>query len=231
MKKWVLLNIALYMLAIIVLSAPLFALAFIGGNVELGRIYQEFLSSGWFWLIFAVLVASQILLLTARVKHEGELVIKRHNLFLMVISASFLCMLLTGGIIFSLIAVFFGDHDSRAVSWGAVVLIFCSWIFWFVKFWKFGKNKPDKFFDKTIANLFKGSVLELLIVISSHILVRWRGDCCSPALTFGGIVAGVAVMLLAFGPLAIIVLMRKRRQKMLAKSKRNPSYNFGGNRQ
>ncbi len=48
--------------------------------------------------------------------------------------------------------------------------------------------------------LLRGSILELLVAVPSHIVVRQRGVCCAPAGTFWGITTGLAVMLLAFGP-------------------------------
>jgi hypothetical protein len=48
--------------------------------------------------------------------------------------------------------------------------------------------------------LLRGSILELLIAVPSHVLVRRRDDCCAPAGTFWGIATGISVMLLCFGP-------------------------------
>lgn len=46
----------------------------------------------------------------------------------------------------------------------------------------------------------KGSILELLVAVPTHVVARHRDYCCAGFLTFCGIVFGAAVMLLSSGP-------------------------------
>lgn len=48
-----------------------------------------------------------------------------------------------------------------------------------------------------------------MIAIPSHIIVRQRDECCSPALTGVGIYTGIAVMLMSFGP-GVFILYAQR---------------------
>jgi len=57
--------------------------------------------------------------------------------------------------------------------------------------------------------LIKGSVLELLVAVPCHIIVRQREWCCGQYVSAYGIAAGIAVMLLAFGPSALLLYKRK----------------------
>jgi hypothetical protein len=68
--------------------------------------------------------------------------------------------------------------------------------------------------------LLRGSILELLIAVPSHIVARRRGDCCAPLLSFWGIATGVTVMLLAFGPGVFFLLVERVRRKT---RQRNPA--------
>ena len=61
-------------------------------------------------------------------------------------------------------------------------------------------DDPGRLMDRLTRWLLRGSILELLVAVPSHVVSRSRGDCCAPMGTFWGIVTGLSVMLLAFGP-------------------------------
>jgi len=61
--------------------------------------------------------------------------------------------------------------------------------------------------------LLRGSILELLVAVPSHIIVRQRNECCAPIVTFWGIVTGISVMLLSFGPGVLFLFAARVRRK------------------
>ena len=62
--------------------------------------------------------------------------------------------------------------------------------------------------------LIRGSILELLVAVPCHIIVRHKDECCAHILTLYGIGTGLAVMALAFGPgIAFLFLKRAKSLK------------------
>ena len=81
-------------------------------------------------------------------------------------------------------------------------------------FHRFSKtNDPGALTRRLTQWLVRGSILELLIAVPSHILVRRREDCCAPVATFWGMVTGLSIMLLAFGP-GIFFLFVERMKRL-----------------
>jgi hypothetical protein len=80
-------------------------------------------------------------------------------------------------------------------------MVVCFWLLWGLVFHHFAKaDAPETLIQRATRWLLRGSILELLVAVPSHIIVRQRGDCCAPLASFWGIVTGVSVMLLSFGP-------------------------------
>lgn len=89
---------------------------------------------------------------------------------------------------------------------GVVVLVV--WTFWGVVFYTFSKRSSNVV-DSAVSWLIKGSVLELLVAVPCHIIVRQREWCCAQYVSAYGIAAGIAIMLMAFGPSAMFLYKKK----------------------
>jgi hypothetical protein len=76
-----------------------------------------------------------------------------------------------------------------------------TWLAWTIIFWRMSATtNPASIASSFHRWLLAGSVLELLIAVPTHLVVRRRTECCAGVFTMMGICMGVAVMLLAFGP-------------------------------
>ena len=100
-------------------------------------------------------------------------------------------------------------NQSEAITVAAA----CVWIMWT------GIFIPMAFaFDPTSIGmklhrlLLAGSLMELLIAVPCHIVVRRRPDCCAGLATGMAICVGVIVMFISFGPSVFLLFYRRRKQ-------------------
>ena len=97
---------------------------------------------------------------------------------------------------------FFDKEINILAFWGGL------WLLWGILFYFYFRN-TSSVVTGIISWLLKGSVLELLIVVPCHVIVRRRHDCSAPLATSFGIATGIAIMLLSFGP-SVLLLYKKR---------------------
>jgi hypothetical protein len=244
MKRWAILTVVLYALALIVLTLPVTLLVFADwgkNNMNIGC--QEVLKyySHWgYWLWLGILVAGQALLLLLPINiAERRLPARRPLKIPVIVTAFFLANLCLAGIFSILCAIFTDDAFNlftfvdRIVNlfrqppsypettWGGIVSIIIVtaffWIVWAIIFRRATKaDEPGALLKRTTRWLLRGSILELIIAVPSHVIVRRRDDCCAPLGTFWGIATGISVMLLCFGP-GVFFLFVERMQKLKPK--------------
>jgi hypothetical protein len=81
-------------------------------------------------------------------------------------------------------------------------------------------TEPADMVSRQCRALLKGSILELLIAVPTHVVARYRDYCCAGFLTFIGLTMGVSVMLFAYGPAVFFLFVE--RWKRLHPTGRNP---------
>jgi hypothetical protein len=82
------------------------------------------------------------------------------------------------------------------------------WLLWGVIFYWYARNSAE-IVTRAVSWLLKGSVLELLIAVPCHVIVRRRHECSAPIITSFGIGTGIAIMLLSFGPSVLFLIKRR----------------------
>jgi hypothetical protein len=140
----------------------------------------------------------------------------RQHLAVTVGLASFFAALLTISALFSIGVGVYGDYPFRLLdvmgeSWFFTTVLgiwIGLWIIWGGVFYQYYRDS-SKALSEIVAWLLKGSVLELLIAVPAHVVARHRDDCSAPAVTGWGIVTGIAIMLLCFGP-GVLALYKKK---------------------
>ena len=237
MKRWAILLVLLYALALLLLTVPVIQIAFAkwGDNndhMTFKETVQVF--AAWqYWLWLGVLMAGQALLLLLPINlAEKRLPARRPLKTPIIVTAFFLANLLLAGITsilcaafkedgFLPFAFFSGNVDNPSTLdcvVGVIIPLFAFWLMWAAIFRRYAKSdEPDALLKRITRWLLRGSILELLIAVPSHIIVRRRDVCCAPIGTFWGIVTGISVMLLCFGP-GVYFLFVERFGKLKPKS-------------
>ena len=213
MKRWALIVAALYVAMLAVLTVPVAMLAF-APDLGLGQAAAIYLC--WpYWLWLAVMFVSQLALLTVPVGVAGLRPVARGPVRRTVLAGGLMAGGLAVGAFLSLYEFVFRDQGSGNWSgWTAFALGALAWCIWALVFFRMSRRaEPTDVVSRQCRLLLKGSVLELLIAVPTHIVARYRNYCCAGFMTFIGLSMGVSVMLFAFGP-AVFVLFVERWKRL-----------------
>jgi hypothetical protein len=211
MKRWALLVAALYLVVLLVLTAPVLMLAFPPKDVNLQEVYLH----GLYWLWLAVMVVSQFALLVVPVRVASRRPVTRGALWPTVLAGGLMAGALMLGAGFSILELLFrGDAPDGLSGWAIPGIAVLVWAIWSVVFYNVGRNAdPADVVSRQCRLLLKGSILELLIAVPTHIVARYRDYCCAGVMTFIGITMGIGVMLFSFGP-AVFFLYANRWKRL-----------------
>ncbi len=246
MKRWAFLTVIIYAAALLLLTFPVVYAAFGGVHFSIQQAADTYFYWGY-WLWLAVLVAGQILLLLVPIDISERRLPSRRKLKVPVIVGTFLLGNLCLAGILSLFCAIFKDDGlnlldppnyfiylSNALNHNPArhlqpsnsqssletlwPLLAC-WVIWALIFRRAARaDSPDALMKRLTRWLLRGSILELLVAVPSHVIVRRRDDCCAPTGTFWGIATGISVMLLCFGP-GVYFLFVERFQRLRPKEK------------
>jgi glucan phosphoethanolaminetransferase (alkaline phosphatase superfamily) len=212
MRKWGIVISVLYAVIVVGLLAPAgLRLAMSGSNAPFFRTLGDMYTSWLTWVPIVAVVAGQAVLLFLSVDTSQKRLKPRTHLAVSVIAGSMLFALLSYAAFSAAGAAAMGDKflDRFWDTEAEIVAIWMAmWLVWGVVFYVYVRNSAQVI-TRAMSWLLKGSVLELLIAIPCHVIVRRRGDCSAPVATSFGIVTGIAVMLLSFGP-SVLLLYKKR---------------------
>ena len=215
MQRWGIIVTAVYLLILVVFLWPLTGYV-VGGDKSffelLGQLFDPdgFTNGLWiFWLSAAVLMAVQALLLFVSVDTSRKRLRPRRHVLISVSTITFAVGLLSAAVFAPVVMAILGDdglEDGWAWAIGLAPVFF--WFVWGVVFYMYRQQLSERL-DLAINRVIAGSILQLLIAVPCHIIVRQRNDCSAPGVTAFGIASGIAIMLLAFGP-AVVFLYQKR---------------------
>jgi hypothetical protein len=210
MRRWGLIVTLFYAAAVLLLIIPM-AVVLVGEWKAFADIHSAIKDVYHYWLTWVcvgVFISGQALLLFLSVDTSDRRFKPRTRIAFSVATAGLLLAVLTFSAVSSIAVAIRGDS---ADSWARAIFIgglFVPWLLWAVVFYWYSRRTED-IVARAVCWLIRGSVLELLIAIPSHVIVRRRDDCCAPVVTGFGIASGIAVMLLSFGP-SVLFLYKRR---------------------
>jgi hypothetical protein len=166
------------------------------------------------WLILlmvAIFFATQIIFIFGAGTIELCRPIKKRRLLIPVIVASLMGAILVGGILIAFSELFKLEERGWAIEYIFCVILAIGWAAWGFLF-HVHCQRVDRYsaLKRMTLWLLGGSLVELLGSVPSHIIVSRRPGCLVGLGTMIGIIAGVYVMLWAFGPGIILLFLRDR---------------------
>jgi hypothetical protein len=204
MKNWGLVVTGAYFVILLSLLLPVLSVLF-GGQLEFAKLY-----GAWGIYIFVgFFTAAEGLLLFLSADVSRKKLKPRTHIAVTCILAAFFTAVLVALVPLSLGLAWRGDKlfPDDIPDW-TLFVVPTLWVVWSIVFYMYLRGTND-YVSRLISWLLKGSVLELLVAVPCHVLVRRRDDCCAPVISGWGIVTGIAIMLLAFGP-SLMFLVQKR---------------------
>ncbi|MDP2929161.1 MAG: hypothetical protein Q8O01_03735 [Candidatus Omnitrophota bacterium] len=191
----------------------------------------------WQFLVaLTIMVVSQLALLVVPVDIAEKRPVTKRRLVFPIVTAGLMGALLVTGLVVSIseflikneeqagLALFtLSSPDSNAnlkeifsqpTFVRAIGVFIFAWLLWGLIFFRWTRNiKPEGLIEKQCRLLYRGSILELLVAVPTHVIARSRDYCCAGASTFIGIVLGISVMLFSFGP-GVFFLFADRWKKL-----------------
>ncbi len=216
MKRWAVLVVVIYVFALLSLTVPLFTLAFYHSTqtvklgkdvtVEMGLTKSDLMSLFFlwgYWGFLGVMAAGQATMLLVPVSLTLQRPATRRSVLWPVLASGLLMGLLITGAGISIYEFVKGEEALWLLDKleDLLVVVISVWVVWSIVFYKVCRDvSPGDVITSQCRYLLRGSILELLIAVPTHIVARSRDYCCAGYLTFLGIAFGVSVMLFSFGP-------------------------------
>jgi len=212
MKRWAWTVAGLYFLVLVVLTLPAVLLAFAPKMAahEAAGVYGNV----GYWLWMAVMVLGQFALLAVPVRFASRRPITRGALWPTVLAGGLMAGGLVLGATYSILETVFAAPGLGPWSWSGIAAGVLTWCIWSVVFFRLSRSlEANDWLSRQCRLLLKGSILELLIAVPTHIIARYRDYCCAGFMTFIGLTMGISVMLFSFGP-AVFILYADRWKRL-----------------
>jgi len=197
MKRWALLVVFLYLLILVALTSPLILVAF---YPEMKAPYALSVYLEWiYWAGVGVMLVAQAVMLLVPVELSLGRSTTRWSVLWPILASGLMVGVLGVGAAMSIDEFIRKEAVvDKALPWAVLPVLWAAWTLVFA--WTSRDTAPMDIVTRQCRYLLKGSILELLVAVPTHIVARARDYCCAGFSTFLGIAFGVSVMLFSFGP-------------------------------
>ena len=117
-------------------------------------------------------------------------------------------------------ALFVGPHGAAMADpelyaeWAFLIPLVCllaSWLLWSMAIGVFmRRGQPVDRVRRLVGVLFAGTLIELVLILPLEAMVRRRADCYCATGSFQGLVGGCIAALWLLGPMACVILIKRR---------------------
>jgi hypothetical protein len=197
MKRWAVVVVLLYFLILIALTSPLILVAFHPRATVSDALWPF---SEWrYWSGLGVMLVAQAFMMLVPVEVSLGRPTTQRSVLWPILASGLMMGVLGAGAAISIDEFLRKQEAGEAVLPWAVMLAL--WAVWTMVFYRSSRGAAAMdVVARQCRYLLKGSILELLVAVPTHIVARARDYCCAGFLTFLGITFGVSVMLFSFGP-------------------------------
>ena len=211
MKRWAVLVVILYFLVLVVLTSPFILAAFypaVKARDALAAFFE------WqYWTILAVILLAQAVMLLTPVALALQRPPTRRSVLWPILASGLMMGFLVIGVAVS-IEEYIRKDQASPNFWVLLAVVLAVWALWTFVFYRTSRETPPMdVITRQCRYLLRGSILELLVAVPTHIVARMRDYCCAGMYTFLGIAFGVSVMLFSFGP-GVFFLFAARWKKL-----------------
>lgn len=197
MKRWAIFVVLLYFLTLIALTSPLILVVFYPA-AKAGDSLAPF-AFLQYWAGLGVVLLAQAVMLLAPVDLVLQRPTSRRSILWPILASGLMMGVLGAGVVFSIDEFVRKDRAGDSALPGVILLVV--WAAWSVAFYRTGRDSaPADVVARQCRYLLRGSILELLVAVPTHIVARVRDYCCAGIWTFLGIAFGLSVILFSFGP-------------------------------
>ncbi|MCX6894096.1 MAG: hypothetical protein NTZ16_01010, partial [Verrucomicrobia bacterium] len=193
MKRWAFVTVLLYALTLLLVTVPLLLLAmgnWWGRNGMSATDALELYKQWGYWVCLGVMVLGAGLMLVVPVDVSQKRFVPQRKLLVPVVTAAFLFANVFFAGIYSFASAIVGDEAFRSLeflgdsgnrpTYALILVIALLWAVWAWVFYRLTRaDAPDALTARLKRWLLRGSILELLVAIPSHVIVRNKEVCCA----------------------------------------------------